>query len=320
MVEPEFSDKQSPELNKNDPGSLFADAKELEQQIRMRVREPDRAIAIDGLVRRLKEFVDGVFEERLPEITVEGSDISYMPSVSEIGGGEYRVRTAMLPLRGDAQLYGEHILEGTFHSFHRGAKNDLRIYLSRAAEPLVTPGGLITPLYSIGLQTSRVTLTSNKQDEQLKVPFSYINEHLLEYGEQALKDVESLKDILNRTELTVKDRLLASSAIVAKIEKRTKPSKPSPQFIDALLEIICLKLEIQSPQDLIVKQRRVFFTDHMTPAYKLEGPATLVGVSPQLALIGGFDDRMLGLHFLDKEERTIHVPVRDIVAIKKSKL
>lgn len=317
MEKLEFSGQDDrPELDLHKPGELFSAAKALERRIRRKIKPEDQNRAIDHLVNNLETFISEVFDGELPEIVAQGDDVSYLVNTSEVEVGEYRLRTSRLPLRGDAALYGEHVLEGVLYNFHRGVKDDLRIFMSRQEESIITPGGLITPMYSVGVATSEVTLATDKKQERLNEPRKYINEHLLHYGEQASKDINALMNVLGNSEANMKDRLLEVSAIVAKIERQ---SKPTPQFIDSLLEVIWITLDLNAPQDLQVKQRRVFYTDHVTHAYKLEGAAILPSVSTQLALIGSFDDRMLNLHFLDRDQRTIHVPVRDIVFIQKSK-
>ncbi len=317
MERPVFSEQDDqPELDENHPEQLFVAAKAMERWMRRRVKRHEHPQAMEDIVNKLERYVTTVFEGELPDITVQGRDIRYPIGLSEAGPGEYRLQTGPLPLKGDAELYGEHVIEGVFHSFYRGDRNDLRLYMEYPEEPVMTPGGIITPLYSIGMATSDVALTSLKKAEALKGPQSYIQDRLVEYDEQTLKDITRLFNLLNENKKAIKMKLIESSVIITAIEKR---AEPTPQFVDALIEVVCLKLDITAPQDFHVRQQRVLYTDHQTTAYKVEGEASHMHTSTHLELIGGFDDRMLGLHFIDKEQRTIQVPVRDIIYMQKSK-
>lgn len=315
MEMPEFSGEyHRPELDRNNPDSLFLFAKEEQRRLRKIVNEEQFPAAVDFLVEKLERFITQNFDE-LPELTIRARDIRRTNMISKREPGTFIIRSGVLPLDAiDEEVFGSHTVTGALYKFYRGDDDDLRMYVSGVDMPIDMPGGIYTPLLSIGVEDADIRLMTHEAAEQFEEVMAYINDSLAEY-DQPIKDlVTVLTTTLNNPNQTITRKLHNSSPIVAEIERRITPAS---HIIDALLTVIFVKLDLLSPQNISASQYHLPFTEYPKPAYTRKGAAVFSGVTPQLELIGETDNKELGLFFLDGSQRAIKIPVRYITDMRK---
>jgi len=304
---------QRPELDQYSRSSIFMYAYNKQQWLRERVNEHQLPDAIDHLVNELEQYVTSNFET-LPDVSVLSQDIQHTKEIT--GSGTYIViENEALPFTGDASLFGEHSIAATFFGFHRGRDNDLRVYVSQGNDVRLFMGGIYTPLLSVGLEGSKISLAESRHAEQLEERGMYVKERLGDYTEPMSALVNQLIKELNNASVNNIHRLHNSSQIVADIARQ---DGVTPQFIDAVLDIIFLKLEMNIPHDIQASAHRVVITERPIPSYKAQrGPTVFEGIIPQLGLIGESASRGIGLFFINNENN-VQIPVQYITSMYRN--
>ncbi len=302
-----------PELDRTRPARLFTYAQMKQQWLKDRVHETQLPDAIDHLADELEQYVTGAFTS-LPELTIVSQDVHYTREISG-RGSRHSIESGPLPFEGDAALFGEHALRATLFGFHQGTDHDLRVYVSNDDEVRQFMGGIYTPLLSVGVEGSEIRLAEVSTAEQLDERGAYVREQLAEYGTVTSELVRELLKALNEPDLTAIRKLHNTSHVIAEIARHTETSQ---QFVDALIDIIFLKLGLNVPHDIQTSSHRVVITERPVTSYKAkQGPTHFTGVIPQLGLIGETANRGLGLFFL-KDESAVQIPVQYITSMYRS--
>ncbi len=304
---------QRPELDENRPARLFTYARDKQRWLRGRVNEHQLPDAIDHLVDELEHFVTSNFDS-LPELTITSQDIHYTRGI-EGHGSRYAIESGALPFEGDAALFGEHALRATLFGFHQGTAHDVRVYASTGDKARHFMGGIYTPLLSIGVEDSEIRLAEFSTAEQLEERGAYIKEQLSAYDSSVGLSFRELLQKLNEPQVTNIRRLHNTSLTIAEIARHTETT---PQFVDAVIDIIFLKLGLNVPHDIQTSSHRVVITERPVTSYKAQqGPTLFQGVIPQLGLIGESANRGLGLFFMNNE-RAVQIPVQYITSMYRS--
>lgn len=306
--------KQRPELDRTRPARLFSYAKEKQEWVRSVVNDKQHLPeAIDHLIEELELFRIEMFEGESPLLTVVARDVYYTPT---IGSNGYRhvIENEPLPMVGDADIYKEHTLQGELFGFHKGINNELRVYMSLGDKERRFMGGIYTPLLSIGLDHANIELVKYSSSEKLQELSEHIDAQLSSYDKDTAIYAKGIIDILNTENMPAVKKLHAVSPIVPEIARN---ADVSPQFVDALIDIICLKLELYIPHDIQTLSHRVIMTERPIQSYKAGGPALFEDIVPQMGLSGESANRWLGLFFI-KDEKAVQIPVQYITNIYKS--
>ncbi len=316
MERPESGDlHRRPELDRDDPAKLFSYAAKKQEWIKERVPNKQLPEAIQHLAEELEHYVGYRFDE-MPELAIQSSDVRHMSRNDEsLNGEELRIQFGPLPLEGDDTLLKIHNLNGTLYGFHRGAKNDIRALVTKYEKPIVTEGGIFTPLLSVGIEDSTIHFTEFEEAEKLEVSEKYIKEHLYEYDEMVHDDLERLLDILNNPNELVVKKLHSSSHVIADLAKN---QDTSAQFIDAILDVISVKLGLDAPHDIYTRSHRIVMTESPVRSHKTAGEAHFNDVLPQLRILVESTNRTLALFFFN-EGQLVQIPAKYITSIHKSK-
>jgi hypothetical protein len=305
---------QRPELDPQRPAKLFSYAAKKQQWIRERMSEHQIPDAIDYLAEELEAYATNVFMGGAPELAITSRDVYYTREINGQGSARL-IEMSPLPLNGDAELYGEHTIQGRLYGFHRGEGNDIRTYVEIGDGVRQFMGGVYTPLLSVGVEGSEIRLAEYSTIEKLEELGEYINEQLKHYtsGSKMLV-AELLRGLNEKKEVAVK-RLHDSSPVIAGIARQ---EEVTPQFIEALMEIIKLKLKLDTPHDIQTTLYREVITEWPTASYKAQkGPVTFNDIVPQLDLIGESANKGLGLFFLNND-KAVQIPVQYITSIYKT--
>lgn len=309
---PEWSRK--PELDVDHPAKLFLYAKKKQRWLR-RIKSDRGQLAeeVDYLVDELERYVTHTFDS-MPELDIISPDVHKTLDISG-EGSHHRIENGPAPLKGDAALLGEHAIRATFYRFHRGDNQDLRVYVSSEQEERHFMGGIYVPLLSVGIDTSTITLSEYRHEEQLDSLTAFIIERLDEFDDKTASLVRDFVKKLKDNQAPAIQKLNNVSPILAAIAQYdTTP----PQYIDALLDAVYLKLELDVPHDIQVSSHRVVLSDQLVAAYKSRsGPTIFRDVVPQLGLIGETGNKGLGLFFMD-DESAVQIPVQYITRMNIS--
>lgn len=312
----EFSEageyRRRPELNPKQPSQLFSYAKEMQRYLKERVSEHQLPESIDYVVEDLENVISQF--PSLPELTIVSRDVYETTRLIQSKDGVYIIKTGPKPLDGDAALYGEHSFIGTLYGFHRGVNNDLRAYVSKNETQQMLMGGIYTPLLSVGIEDSEIELTNISAQEQLDERGHYVSTLLSEYDDVVSDYMRQIIEVLNSTHDPIVARLQHVSPLLVQAAQHKETSQ---QFVDAVTDIIMLKLGLNVPQDIHTRQHRVVITEKPIPSYKLEELGMFTNITPQLGLLGESAKRELGLFFL-QDERAIQVPVKNITYIHRT--
>lgn len=305
--------RNRPELDRNRPARLFRYARDKQRWLQERVSEHQLPDAINHLVDELEQYATSAFDT-MPEITIASPDVQYTRDIS--GSGTRRViESGPLPFEGDAALFGEHALRATLFGFHQGDDTDLRIYASLNDGIRQFMGGIYTPLLSVGVEGSEIHLTEFGNAEQLEERGVYVQEQLPGYDEAVRALVTDILRTLNDSQTSAAKKLHNTSKNMAAIARNAETSQ---QFVDAMLDIIFLKLNLNLPHDIQASSHRVVITERPVPSYKAQrGPTQFTNIVPQLGLIGETANRGLGLFFI-KNESAVQIPVQYITNIHRS--
>lgn len=316
MESPAFGgESQRPELDRNNLESLFTFAVAEQHRLKKIVAEEQLPEAIDFLVEKLERFVSQNFDQ-LPELVIHARDVSSSLPYRSEGPDILTVRSEQLPLDStDVKVFGAHVIRAVFYKFYRGKENDdLRMYVDTGRDPVNMPGGVFTPLLSIGVDKAEIRLAANDADEQFEATMNHVHQVLAEYSEDVRDIANILIKTLNNHAFTPARKLRDCSPMLAEIARRT--GSP-PHVIDVLLDVICIKLDLASPQNISVSQHHLPYPEYPRRAYVLKGPAHFAAVVPHLELVGETDYKELELCFLDESEVPTEVPVRYITDMRK---
>ena len=183
-----------PEYDHNNPAMVFDYARLKQRWINERVNEHQRAEAIEQLAEELEYHITESFDT-LPELTITARDVSYTKNI-EYHTDKITVELAPLPLEGDAEIFGEHALQGRLFGFHQGSEGDLRVYLSTGDAPRQLMGGIYTPLLSVSIDSAEIRLSeedTTKQQYELK---RYIAEQAQEYDQDTRTRIAVLYSLI----------------------------------------------------------------------------------------------------------------------------
>jgi hypothetical protein len=325
MDRPEFGDlHRRPELPTDAPAKVFSYAQQKIAWLKERVSSTQMPDAVDLLVEELQGFITQKLTP-LPGITVQASEVYHTQAVSQTERGTYVIKSLPLELEGDAKIYGEHTIEGTLYGFHRGEKNDLRVFVDRAETPITMRSGIYQPLLSIPVEKSVIRFTAQQEAEQLQEKDDYITTQLETYPQQVRVLIIQLINALNSVDTPAK-KLHNASDIIAGIASYVSKEESYEKFIDAVLDYIHIKLGLASPQDITTSSHQVVISERPTSAYRRGGPASFDEVTPQLGVMGESANRVLGLIFPYKNEESpvtpkydmIRIPVQAVTILRKS--
>lgn len=308
----------APELDRKRPSGLFFYAKEKQRWIRRTIdpsENPSRAVeAIDYLVDELESFISDAFDGSLPEVTITSTDVHYPREIKE-RESRFIVETGVLPVSDAEAIYGGHEIKGKLYGFHRGANDDLRVYVSRLDETRRTMSGVFTPLLSIAIEGSELHIDKYSTEEKLNELGMYVSKRLKELEPEVSKSVAGLYGILNERERSVASRLHFSSPFIINLATQYGADE---LLLDALTEIIKLKLNLDSPQIIQTSSHRVIITERPVSSYRSErGPSEFRDVLPEVGLMGETLNRKLGVFFLYNDS-AVQVPVDMITGIYKN--
>jgi len=304
---------QRPELDRSKPAKLFEYARE-KQRWAEQLSERQRIEAVDYLANELERYVTETFDS-LPELTITTSDVHYTKAIHG-QGSRHAIETGPLPLDGDAQLLGEHEMKGILFGFHRGDEHDLRAYVSMGDEPQYFMGGIYTPLLSVGVEKSSIHLTQYTVAEELEKLATYIDEQLVTSDEHLREPAHNFMDILRDTKKSPTKKLHEGSVFLTEI---TKDTLVMPRFVDALLEMAKLELQLDEPQDIQTQLHRVVISQSPISAYKpVPGQTSFSNIDTiQLGMIGETSNKSLGIFFINNEQ-AVQIPVQYITSIYRS--
>lgn len=315
MDAPEFSSwKPKPEYDSHTPELLFSYAAEKEQWLKRRVNAEQLPDAIDGLANDLTEHVLHSFDS-LPYITVESKDIWQTRNVSK-EPGELHIRFNQKPLDGDAELFGEHTVQGMFDSFHVGNDGELRVNIQSAQDDILVQGFHGRPLYSVRVENSKIQFAEFVAQERLAAVSLDIAEKVRGgMPERTAQLVEHFIKELDQPAVITELKLQKSALLLGAINRQTAGS---PQLLDSLLEMLKLKLRLDVPLDIKVNNfRNVVKQDGVEGHTAGEGPKVFEAVVPILGFTGDGDARGLALFIVDSD-RAVRIPVYSIAQIRKT--
>lgn len=305
--------QKRPELDRNDPSQLFTYATQAQRWIHERVSEDLHAERIDSLIETLDTFVHEKFAE-MPELRVQATDVVHTKGFAEVQPGIYRIDAEQLPFDVDAQLLGEHTIEGTLHGFHRGANSELRMYVARSEVSQKLKSGIFTPLLSIAVQESAIHYKSDEREREISESKALLQARLAEYDDQEIVSlVDRIENYVHDSRTTIASRLHGCSSLVAEIARM---SSMDEKLIDAVLDYIRETLDLTSPHDIHTSAHRVHISDHPIRSHQRGGAALFENVTPQLGLMGESANRTLGL-FISNEEKSISISVEFVTVIQK---
>ncbi len=299
-----------PEFEQDKPAQLFDHAKKMEAWYREKVNETILPDDIEILSEQLNNYIDSRFEVP-PEVTVVSTDITHTSSVTPNPEhqGVYEITSGPMPY----ELVEQHDIKGILYGFHRGVKNDLRVFI-KDKEQIVTEGGIYIPLLSVSVQSSEIKFTAFTAAEQLQALGAYITEHINKYGPEASAQVSTLLKGITKDGETALHKLQFNSYIMNEID--SNPLVPQ-QFVDTLLEYVRLKLKLTMPHDIQTFSHRVAKKGRYVNSYNLEPGALLESVVPELGFIVESGQKSLGLFFLHNE-RAIEISVQKIGSMHRS--
>lgn|GEM_PF-2535300 len=304
-----------PELDQYRPDGLFDYARDKQRWLRARVSQAYLPLAIDDLANELERYMTHAFETA-PELAIVTRDAYRTRRVLGQHVLAHLIESEPLPLEGDAELYGEHTLHATLYGFYRDTEQStLRVYVSDSSEARQLPGGVYTPLISVGVEGSDIQFAEASAEEKIRDLKARLYEQLEEWtpaSGELIRDFLAVIDQSNKTKVHI---LHEVSPLITQL---TNQKEISLHVIDTLTEIIKLTLRLDTPQDIEVSlYRKVLATS--PPAYKLQkGPEVFRGVVPQLGLVGESERQSLGLFFL-KDETAFQVPAQFVRRIYESR-
>lgn len=292
---------------------VFDYARLKQRWINERVNEHQRAEAIEQLAEELEYHITESFDT-LPELTITARDVSYTKNI-EYHTDKITVELAPLPLEGDAEIFGEHALQGRLFGFHQGSEGDLRVYLSTGDAPRQLMGGVYTPLLSVSIDSAEIRLSeedTTKQQYELK---RYIAEQAQEYDQDTRTRIAVLYSLIEEKTGGPVVTLRSCSPVLADI---ARDKEVTQQVVDALLEMICLNLHLDGPHTIHASSYREVITVRPIPSYKAQpGPVQFENVIPEVGLIGETASRGMGLFFIHNEA-AVQIPVQYITSMYKS--
>lgn len=303
-----------PELKNFQQSELFMYAKAKQAWLKDRVSERHLPEAIDQLIEELESTISHTYEGNLPEVTGTALDVSRTALVSNLVNGRYIIDIEPLPLIDDDALFKEHTLQGTLRGFHRGDSNDLRMYMVPQKDHEVhnLMGGIYERYYSVGMEDAEISFESDKVVSLLDEKGKYITSQLSQYAPYVAEGVTKLLTAINTHHTN--EALRESSLVITHIAK--DPDIPL-KFIDALMDVVTIKLQLDTPQDIRASSHRIVLSERPTSAYKANGAGEFFDVVPQLGLLGESANRSLGLFFL-YDQHPVQIPVHYITSIRKT--
>lgn len=305
---------QRPELDRNEPAKLFLYAKEKQRWIQRHVSDHRLREEIDYLANELERYVSESFDT-LPELTITSSDVYYTKEVSG-QGTRHAIESGPLPLDTDAELFGEHTINGVLFGFHRGTDQDLRAYVSLGEGIYQYMGGIYTPLLSVGVEKSVIQLTEYTVAEELQTLTTYIDEQLPTLSDDSQKLTRHYRDTLDSRQKSSVTKLHEGSIFLTKLAQ--DPDVAS-NTMDALMEMAKLQLHLYDPQDIQTQMHRVVISHSPVSGYKQKtGPTFFPEVEGiQLGMIGETVKKSLGLFFIYNDQ-AVEIPVEYITNIYRS--
>jgi hypothetical protein len=307
---PEWMPK--PELYRNRPDLIFTYARDKQKWLRERVSTARLPNAMDGLVEELENYTSATFGV-LPELLIVSRDVHHTVHVGG-EGSSVLIESGPLPLEGDAALYDEHTIRRYLYGFHQGEEHDLRVYVSTPEDPVQMMGGVYIPLISISVENSEIRFAESIIADRITELVTYITEQLDNYSPEINQLVRNLIRQLKDNETSPVKQLQSSSFLIAGISRLNEVSVP---FLDAILEAIKLKLNLDTPHDIKTSAYREVITERPTASYKARPGKSFFGIMPELGLIGETGNKGIGLFFLE-EDTAIQIPVQYITGLYKS--
>ncbi len=312
MELPEPSErKPRPELDRARPARLFAYAQEKQRWLRASLHEQRLPDEIDHLIDELELYRLEAFQGESALINVTAQDITYTRRIDG-NGSRFSIETAPLPKDDERQIFG---MQGELYRFHRGSANDVRAYMSVGEQEREMPGGIFVPLLSVGVEDAEIEFVKYSTSEKIYSLTEAIA-HQLPGLERSVDDaVFHIVAALNDEKLVAVKKLHLISPLVQEI---AKVPAVTTQFLDTLLDMITLKMELYDPHTIQTSSHRVVMTEQPVRSYHAQGAGFFQDVVPQLGISGETVNRWLGLFFIH-DEKTVQVPVHYITTIHKTK-
>jgi hypothetical protein len=299
------------------PGELFAYAKNREQQLRAKLAHQLTG-AVEILAINLEDYVMQHFEG-MPDVIGESQDVYYTKGIERRASGNIVIDQGPLPLHGEGEIaaFEQHPIQGKLYGFHRGTHNELRAYVSNGDEPQRFMGGVYTPLLSVGVERSSLQFVEYSLEEKT----DYIDDHLKTMDQRIVDTTNELLLILPNSKMTMVKKLHDISPLFKEI---VSSKNVTPQFVDALIEVVKYKLRLDLPHDLSTDFHRVVISGPPTNAHKrITEKTSFTRVTPEIGIAGESMSPWLGVFFIqdnidEKGPVNIQIPVEYITSIYKT--
>lgn len=315
-----------PELSGIEPSQLFSVARARERWIHDRVSERQLPIAIDYFIEELETYVTATFGGNLPEIDITSRDITQTLGFHTLSATRFGIEVGPRPLEGDDAVLNTHVIKGRLFGFHRGESNDIRVYVDSGLPQHMLQGGIYSEYLSVGIGNSTIRLTEEVQKEEENRQSEYVREQLKEYSLEVnhlfgrLVNEIHYKMVRPDEYRSSAQILQHCSPIIAEIEAHPSVKQ---QLVDAVLDYITVKLQLDTPHTIDVVSHRVIVSGN---GYSRGGPAEFQNTELRLCMMGETKHRMLGLFFSVEDDidgtkntpKTVQVPVQYIKSIYKS--
>lgn len=306
--------QRKPELDPDNPAQLFEYALGMLQWLRrLKHDKPDQLVdGVDHLVERLERYVSHTFDS-LPELNIVSTDITVTRDVYG-EGRRHIIESAPAPLRGDAELLGEHALKAILYRFYRSG-DTVRVYVSTGEPEDHLDGGVYTRLHSVGLEGSDITLAEYRNKKRFEDISKIIKKNIDNLDDTTTALIREFVRNSNNEGIQPIEKLNEASPIISAI---VRDKAAPPQVIDALLDLLFLKLDLDMPHDIEASLHRVVLSDQPVSAYRPQpGPTLFRNVVPQMGLIGETGKKGIALFFVDGES-AVQIPVQYIDAMNFS--
>lgn len=287
---------------------------------------------VEHLANMLENYISTHFQGELPELIIEAKDVFRTADVEPLpqnNNPDHKksplsrvidITPLSEPREGEESLLNFQTIHGRLFGFHRGEVNDLRLYVDEGRPPHHLMGGIYTPLLSIGLTDSNIQLARQTLTDRYESLGRSIVDALEVIGDDEIEDdVNQLMQQLERKNLSTTKRLQESAPLLLHILSIFDPlDAKSQHLIDDLYDMVKLKLDLYSPQEIEVAFHRQVMTKGLVRSHKpVYGTHTFASVTDvQFGLIGESERLSLGLLFIH-DTKHIELPVESVVRLNK---
>lgn len=310
---------QRPSWEHYAPDELFLYAQKAQEWVRQRVSSEQQHEALLFLAERLDTIVDADFPE-YPEVEAHTS-IVYRPAIYRHAEHAYEFRAEAPSPDGDVAVFGEHVVSGRLYGFHQSVvegKPGIYAYIARDEPPIRTLAGLYTPLWSVPVDEGSIEFRSvlqKNREVELKRDIGGFISALPEENARYLNDqIMRLVDTLGNEKVAYIERI---REVARHATFLLKDDHFEQRLLDAVLDLIALKLNLADPIDLQAYRHRIITADMSIQAFQLGGPRSFHNVIATPCFIGETMNKRLGLAFYDEKD-VVQVPVDMIENIHHS--